>query len=324
MSILLWGLLSDSPVAAVHKALLEQGANPIFLNQQDILKTSIDLHIGATLEGELRLPGQTIDLTQITAVYLRPSDSRDLPSIAASDTEALRHALTVDDILCSWADLTPALVLNRPEAGFANNSKPFQSAWIESLGFRTPETLLTTDPAHALAFWNQHREVIYKSVSGTRSIVARLSPAHLDRLAQVASCPTQFQQYIPGTEYRVHVVGDQVFACSITSTAVDYRYGATPYLATPCDLPEEIAARCVRVAQTMNLPLAGLDLRRTPQGEWFCFEVNPSPAFSSFEDPTHQPIAHAVARLLIDAPSTPPRKTAQPTAIPAEPILQSA
>lgn len=48
----------------------------------------------------------------------------------------------------------------------------------------------------------------------------------------------------------------------------------------------------------MNLLLAGLDLRCTPEGEWYCFEVNPSPAFTCFEQRTRQPIAEAVARLL--------------------------
>lgn len=51
----------------------------------------------------------------------------------------------------------------------------------------------------------------------------------------------------------------------------------------------------------MNLPLAGIDLRRTPQDEWYCFEVNPSPAFSFYEQITGQPIARAVALLLANA-----------------------
>ena len=51
----------------------------------------------------------------------------------------------------------------------------------------------------------------------------------------------------------------------------------------------------------MNLPLAGIDLRRTPQGEWYCFEVNPSPAFTYYEQITGQPISQAVALLLANA-----------------------
>jgi D-alanine-D-alanine ligase-like ATP-grasp enzyme len=51
----------------------------------------------------------------------------------------------------------------------------------------------------------------------------------------------------------------------------------------------------------MDLPLAGIDLRRTPDDRWYCLEVNPSPSFTWFEDVTHQPIAEAVAQLLVGA-----------------------
>ena len=47
-----------------------------------------------------------------------------------------------------------------------------------------------------------------------------------------------------------------------------------------------------------SLPLAGIDLRRTPDGRYVCFEVNPSPAFSFYERRTGLPIAHAIARHL--------------------------
>jgi glutathione synthase/RimK-type ligase-like ATP-grasp enzyme len=53
------------------------------------------------------------------------------------------------------------------------------------------------------------------------------------------------------------------------------------------------------MAAAMGLALAGIDLRRTDKGEWFCFEVNPSPAFTYYEEATGQPITDAVARLLL-------------------------
>ena len=48
----------------------------------------------------------------------------------------------------------------------------------------------------------------------------------------------------------------------------------------------------------MNLPVAGIDLRRSPDGEWFCLEVNPSPAFSYYQAHAGLPISDAIARLL--------------------------
>jgi hypothetical protein len=38
-----------------------------------------------------------------------------------------------------------------------------------------------------------------------------------------------------------------------------------------------LADRCRKLAAGLQLPFAGIDLRRTPEDEWVCFEVNPSP-----------------------------------------------
>ena len=56
-------------------------------------------------------------------------------------------------------------------------------------------------------------------------------------------------------------------------------------------------------ARTLGLHFAGIDLRRAPDGRWFCFEVNPSPGFTYYEAHTGQPIADAVASYLAAAPA---------------------
>jgi len=48
----------------------------------------------------------------------------------------------------------------------------------------------------------------------------------------------------------------------------------------------------------MQLHFTGIDLRVTDGGEWYCFEVNPAPAFSYYEKHTGQRIAAAVAHFL--------------------------
>jgi glutathione synthase/RimK-type ligase-like ATP-grasp enzyme len=145
--------------------------------------------------------------------------------------------------------------------------------------------------------------VIYKSISGVRSIVSRVRDEHRDRFADIASCPTQFQEFIEGPEYRVHVVGDAVIATEIVSNADDYRY-ADDAAMRATTLPDAVAARCRLLARAMQLSVAGLDLRRSAAGDWYCFEVNPSPGFTFFEGRTGQPIAAQVARLLVSQ-STP-------------------
>ena len=183
----------------------------------------------------------------------------------------------------------------------SNSSKPYQCALIERFGFATPPTLVTTDPAAALAFWQRHGTVVYKSIGSVRSVVTRLTPDHRARLASLGTCPTQFQAYVHGRDTRVHVVGERVFACDVEAEADDYRYAArrgVPVALRPVVLPAEIADRCRALVAGLGLVFGGIDLRRTPDGQWVCFEVNPSPGFTFYESATGAPIAAAVADFL--------------------------
>jgi RimK-like ATP-grasp domain len=301
MLVLLWGLESDPPLAAVRKQLGSLGIANKLIEQRQVLDTDVCLDVGDVVNAWVRIGGQEIDLNTVTAAYVRPYDSRQLPVIADEGPQnpAWQHAAAVDDILASWSEITPALVVNRLGAMASNNSKPYQLQQIQGFGFSVPETLITTDPIAVQSFWKRHGTVIYKSVSGIRSRVSKLRPEHVERLGDIAFCPTQFQQYVTGVDCRVHVVGDQVFSSEVSCAADDYRYpGDHTVEVRACRIPADVEERCGRLANTLQLPLAGIDLRRTPGGEWYCFEVNPSPAFNYYEGETGQPIANAIARLL--------------------------
>ena len=194
-------------------------------------------------------------------------------------------------------------MVNRPQAMLSNASKPFQLQLIAEEGLAVPRTLVTNRPNDVLSFRRRHRRVIYKSISGVRSIVRELDESALDRIENVRSLPTQFQAYVEGIDVRVHVVGDRCFATEIASDATDYRYAhqdGEPAALEAADLPPAVQERCVALAARLGLPFCGIDLRRQPDGEHVCFEVNPMPAFSYFERESGQPIAAALVDLLTD------------------------
>jgi glutathione synthase/RimK-type ligase-like ATP-grasp enzyme len=300
--ILPWGLREDAPIARVLDELERQGAPHALVDQRAVLESEIALDVGAGVGGTVRVADTVVDLAAITAAYVRPYDSWRIGAVARAgrDSPEDRHALSFDDALWLWAELTPALVVNRPSAMASNSSKPYQAETIRAHGFGVPPTLITTDPAAARAFHDRHGIVVYKSISGTRSIVARLDADDDARLEDVAWCPTQFQRYVPGSDHRVHVVGGEVFCTRIESEADDYRYGARQGVEvslTPAELPTDCARRCRELAAALGFVVAGLDLRLTPAGDWYCFEVNPSPAFAYY-DRHGQGIGAAVACLL--------------------------
>ncbi|HEY0555732.1 MAG TPA: RimK domain-containing protein ATP-grasp [Thermoanaerobaculia bacterium] len=304
--ILLWGVPGDDPLLSVEQALHRAGAPVAFLDQRAVLDTEIELSVDAAIGGRLRVGDSWIDLSEIAAAYLRPYDSRRLPAVTQAGAGSVEegYALAIEDLLVSWADITPALVLNRPAAMASNTSKPYQAALIRDCGFAVPETLITTDPDAIREFRGRHQDVIYKSISSTRSVVSRLGPEQMSRLEDLHWCPTQFQECVPGIDHRVHVVGEEVFACAIKSSADDFRYAAQQGGETEmraCELPADCAQRCRALSAHLDLPFAGIDLRLTPDGEWYCFEVNPCPGFTYFQNATGQRIDEAVARCLMAA-----------------------
>ncbi|PUB12450.1 ATP-grasp domain-containing protein [Yoonia sediminilitoris] len=310
--IVLAGLPDEPPIARVATALDDLGIAYRMIDQ----RRHADMHLSfdpagaqGILQGHLRCAGEEdIALETVTGLYqrLHSDDSfPDLCDLPPTHPARVRFGRIVT-LFTVFSDLCSGRVLNRTPGMGTNNSKPFQAQIIARAGFATPRTLITNVPDKARAFVLDAKahgtEVIFKSASAVRSIVRTVTAGDLNRLDRLRICPVQFQERVTGRDVRVHVVGEQVFATRITTTGVDYRYasrddGGETDLA-PFALPPEVAARSVALSQALDLPLAGIDLRETPQGEWVCFEVNPSPAYSYYEANTGQPISTAIAQYL--------------------------
>ncbi|MBB3178402.1 RimK family alpha-L-glutamate ligase [Variovorax sp. Sphag1AA] len=286
--VLLWGSPLDLPIASVCTALSRLGTPMFLVDQTRAEETSIGIELDGAPTGWVQVGDQRCELDRIRSAYARPQDS------ARNE-----HAAAIDEALGCWLEMTPALVVNRLSTMGSNSSKPYQAALIAQAGFAVPDTLVTNDADALHRFWKRHGNVIYKSCSGVRSIVSRLSADEADRLAHLPTCPTQFQEYVPGTDYRVHVIGNEIHGHAIDSDADDYRYaGAAGVRLRRWQVPDDLVPRLRALAASLGLVMAGIDLRRKPQGEWVCFEVNPSPGFTFYDDEDEAPLARATARLL--------------------------
>lgn len=257
---------------------------------------------GSSPSGYIAGAGWRLDLDDVTGVFVRylGMEGRRSPELRPGTEQAM--FIEYDTGLMLLLEDLPCTVINRTGGGMSNNSKPLQGLLVRECGLKTPPTVVTDDPDAARDFYEElGGEVIYKSLSGIRSIVRRLPADQLERLALLRHGPAQFQAYIPGQNVRVHTVGHELFATRVLSEAVDYRYAGRDGLSvamTPASLPPDVAESCVRLARELDLELAGIDLKETPDGDYYCFEVNPSPGFLYYERFTGQPISQAVADLL--------------------------
>jgi len=311
--ILIAGIPSEPPVANAIAAAEERGIGHVVFDQRthQISDMELSLEPAAGWVGRLNCPAGKIDLASLSGVYVRLMDERFLPDVAAtpSDSQERARSARFHAVFHEWLNVASIRIANRPRAMLSNISKTYQATIIRRRGFAIPETVVTNDPDKALAFVDhcaaQGDEVIYKSVSGVRSIVQTFSQADRARVGQIRWCPTQFQRKVRGKDVRVHVVGNQTFAALIESTATDYRYAqsqsGSDAVLKPIELPAAMANACIDLARALDLPFAGIDLRLAENDEAVCFEVNPSPAYSYYESRTGAPIADALVRWLAAA-----------------------
>lgn len=206
-------------------------------------------------------------------IYYR-SGSSDDPKF--NETMAVMH-----DLLTFY----PGVVINRPSRLSLNHSKPLQMSAIassENLIISTIPTLLTN--LRRKIKKKPRDQTIVKSISGIRSEVVDLTDQRLQQKGNSLNCPVQLQPKLHGINIRAHVCGEAVYALRIhENTGVDYRYGEIMSMEL-VELPHRIASWCIQSAKKEGLEFAGIDLLYQEMNDcYWCFEINPMPGYSYFE-----------------------------------------
>lgn len=197
--------------------------------------------------------------------------------------------------------------VNPRQADEAAHRKPLQWAVALQVGLTLPRTLVTTQPEAARAFIQDVGvgKTIFKaflaSIESWRE-TRTVERDDLDRLELVRHAPVIFQEYIEGVDLRITVVGDQVFAAEIDARASRYPYdmrmaiGDAPVRAVT--LPSHVQTMILELQRRLGLVYGAIDMRRTDQGNYVFFEVNPAGQWLFVEQRAELPISQAVADLL--------------------------
>jgi RimK-like ATP-grasp domain len=205
----------------------------------------------------------------------------------------------LDALPCAW--------VNPRAADDTAHHKPYQWAIAHEIGLSLPRTLVTNKPEDARKFISKVGvgKTAFKAFLATQEAwreTRLVEPSDLEQLESVRYAPVIFQEYVDGVDLRVTVVGHKIFAAEIdarkTRYPVDMRMVVGDASVQPTKLPPKIHKLIMKLQRRLGLYYGAIDIRRTPDGEYFFLEVNPAGQWLFVEQRTGLPISQAVADLL--------------------------
>jgi glutathione synthase/RimK-type ligase-like ATP-grasp enzyme len=284
----------DIHTERVADRVLAQGGKVDILNSGDFPGL---VTLSGTLDfdepGSLRLQGHlgAIPLGVIQSVYWYAMSGYAMGRDCGEEEADSGFGSLLRNLDCHW--------VNPPQAVGLHRYKFHQLKLLKAANIRVPDSLMTNDPEALLAFYEKHQgrvicKPLYQGLLLHRLTKADLAPERIERLRE---SPLLFQEYIEGTDIRVHVVGEETFASEVVSELFNYK---TDFFSRPVEIPDSIRELSIRAARVLGLVLAGIDFRRTETGEYVMFEGNPSPQYLVFEDQCGYPISDALATNLLN------------------------
>jgi hypothetical protein len=312
MTVMILGAPEEAHAAYILSKIQKRGQSAFFFDTRRF-PSQIKLNVlvgnasGSTqslgfledTQAQLRIP-----LENINAVYWRYHYGIQTPPEITDNFLAGMAHREIESALGSFFRMLNCRWLNSPAAIAMHVFKPYQSHVMHQLGLRVPQTLISNDPSGVQDFYHQlNGQVIYKPVRGGAH-TQQLNSDDLtkERLAELAQAPVQFQEMIEGVDIRVYLIGEETFAAEIRSSTLDFR-GDPNAAIVPVELPDAIRQQCRQAADALMLGYSGIDIRRTPAGDYVFLECNPCPMFMHFENMTGYPISDRLVDLLLTAQS---------------------
>ncbi len=290
-ALLLSGL-HDFSTDLIAAALKDRGTSFLRLNREQLPSCRVTLDpVAAVID--VRIPSgltATINPSDLRSVLFRqPVFLRNTPGHALSASEQLERS--------QWSAFLRALCvldcqrwMNHPAKTYLAESKPYQLRVAAKLGFSVPRTRVGNDLA-GIRSAELGDPLIVKSLDTvlihdgsdclfTYSTAGDVASWHQEDLS---SAPVLCQEFIRDkTDLRVTVVGNDIFAVRIEESGCgikeDWRVRPREKVRfVPTELTEECATHCRRLAKTLDLPFAAIDLLEIDRGRRFVFvEVNPT------------------------------------------------
>lgn len=260
--------------------------------------------------------GQRVDLAAISSIYYRrpmlptiqdPTWSVGEKHLALTECQGILDGL--------YRILDDRYWISRPRAIREAENKIYQINLARRMGFKVPDSIITTEAASARAFFVRNEgNCIIKPVrsgfiddkGGERVVFTTLlGQEHLDLMANTEAYPLYLQDNIKkAADIRVTVVGDRVFSARIDSqvsmeTSIDWRKADSLSLAYEKNiLPDDIQKKCVDLVRNLGLEFGAIDFVLDIRENYIFLEINPNGQWAWIETRLGYDISGALIHLL--------------------------
>ena len=258
-----------------------------------------------------------IDLSEVTSIYYRRPQLPNYDTFQISKGEKHFLRSEVYHFLNGlYKVLHNKFWINSVYAIRETENKIYQIIKAMNIGFKIPESIITTIPKQARIFYQQYKPCIIKPIKqgfiheddlvSKLIFTNRIKDEQIEELERVSLSPTYMQrEIVKKADIRVTIVGEKIFAAQILSqaceeTVTDWRCGEHQELDyQPIDLPDEIENNCIQLTHEFNLNFGAIDLVLDKNEEYYFLEINPNGQWAWIQNRLGFKISDALIDMLL-------------------------
>ncbi len=301
-NILLIGSEKDTSSMDMQKRLAARNAHVILFDTAKYpyeIKITFDANSPACGYIQENSSNLKIPISEINAVYRRWSNG---VRVKPEEDRLLQEIVywNIESAIGSFLKCLDCRQVNPYESVEMHKYKGYQLKLMKQNNIRIPESIITNDPDELIDFYEKNnKKVIYKPVRGwANTAILTDDKLTAENLASLSNSPVTAQELIEGTDIRAYIVDKDIYALEINAKTIDFR-AENNAKRIPIKLEESVIEDCFKINDILGLVFSGIDMKRTPSGEYVFFEANPTPVFLYDEECCNYPISESIVNLLL-------------------------